>query len=273
MITTAEVQRIAAKLGLMPDVVDHDYALGCFLHFLAEAEEIADGWVFKGGKNNQFAFIDDSIGFSYQHAARSIGEGRLTLFDNGNMRAPQFSRAVEYAIDEGAKTATLVWEFRRVPSVFGFALGYVQRLPNGNTLIGWGSTAPAATEVRPDGEVVFELSMPAGMFSYRAFRFPWSGPVLSVEDADLPARPFLAQNYPNPFNGWTAFEFSLPLRAAAELRVFDVLGSVVAVLASGPLDAGEHRISWDASSLPSGVYLYRLQAGGATTTKKLLLLR
>lgn len=49
MISPAEIQRISATLGVSPDVVEHDYALGCFLHFLGEVQEIKHSWVFKGG--------------------------------------------------------------------------------------------------------------------------------------------------------------------------------------------------------------------------------
>jgi hypothetical protein len=52
-------------------------------------------------------------------------------------------------------------------------MGSVQRLPNGHTVIGWGTASPALTEVTPEGAKVFELTLPPGIFSYRAFRFDW----------------------------------------------------------------------------------------------------
>jgi Arylsulfotransferase (ASST) len=83
-----------------------------------------------GGKNNQFTLINEPLSFSHQHCAKRLPNGNITLFDNGNFRTPEFSRAVEYAIDEVQKTATLVWQYRHNPDVFGFAAGSVQRLPN-----------------------------------------------------------------------------------------------------------------------------------------------
>jgi len=126
-----------------------------------------------GGKNNQFTFVDDPVFFTHQHSARWLPNGHITLFDNGNLRLPLFSRAVEYAVDEAAMTATMVWQYRLVPDVFAPALGYVQRLSNGNTLIGWGATSPAVTEIAPDNTIVYQLTFPPGVFSYRAFRFEW----------------------------------------------------------------------------------------------------
>ena len=127
-----------------------------------------------GGKNNQFTFVGDPLlFFSHQHAARWLPNGHITLFDNGNFRLPLLSRAVEYAIDETQRTATLVWQYRLTPDVFAPALGYVQRLPNGNTLIGWGATTPTLTEVGPEGSIVSQLTFDPGVSSYRAFRFVW----------------------------------------------------------------------------------------------------
>lgn len=68
------------------------------------------------------------------------------------------------------KVATLVWEFRNSPSLYGFAMGSVQRLKNGNSLISWGSTNPNITEVTPSGNIALEMSLPAGIYTYRAFR-------------------------------------------------------------------------------------------------------
>lgn len=127
-----------------------------------------------GGKQNQFEFVNDTIRFSYQHAVRRQANGNMTLFDNGNYHAVQRSRAVEYDLDEENRIATLVWEYDD-PDIYGGAMGYVQRLPNENTLIGWGFTNPTVTEVRPDGSRAFELSLPQDVYSYRAYRFPWQG--------------------------------------------------------------------------------------------------
>ena len=126
-----------------------------------------------GGKNNQFTFVNDPDRFHHQHSARRLANGHLLLYDNGNFHTPPYSRAVEYALDEENLTATLVWQYRNTPEVFGGAMGSVQRLPNGNTIIGWGSTNPSATEVTPEGVKVAELNLPTGTYSYRAFRFEW----------------------------------------------------------------------------------------------------
>lgn len=133
-----------------------------------------------GGRNNQFTFLNEPLAywgqpfvFSHQHDVKVLPDGHLTMFDNGNARVPNFSRAVEWAIDETAMTATRVWEFRMAPDVYGSAFGSVQRLPNGNTLIGWGATLPTLTEVTSQGQIVAQLSFDPGVASYRSLRFEW----------------------------------------------------------------------------------------------------
>jgi len=134
-----------------------------------------------GGKNNQFTFLNDPLnGFKAQHDIRSLGAGRYTLFDNGNNRSPQISRAVEYAIDASAMTATLVWQFRDLPDRFSWAMGNVQRLPNGNTLINWASAEhPKITEVTPSGTKAFELNFRRWYSCYRVFKYDWQGVALT----------------------------------------------------------------------------------------------
>ncbi len=136
-----------------------------------------------GGKENQFTFINEHESnapnyFSYQHDVKRLANGDITLFDNGNQHSPPYSRAVEYQLNEQNKTATLVWEYRHNPDIYAFAMGTVQRLSNGNTLIGWGiasatNGSPVFTEVHPDNSVALEMSFPAGELSYRTYKFPW----------------------------------------------------------------------------------------------------
>jgi uncharacterized Ntn-hydrolase superfamily protein len=80
----------------------------------------------------------------------------------------------------------------------------------------------------------------------------------------------LGQNYPNPFNPNTKIGFSIPASGFVSLKIFNPLGREVAVLVNKKLPPGNHEATFDASVLPSGIYLYRLQAGGFVQTKKLV---
>jgi hypothetical protein len=89
----------------------------------------------------------------------------------------------------------------------------------------------------------------------------------------IPQTSTLNQNYPNPFNPTTIIEFSLPQSGFVTLNIYNILGEEVATLVSEKLNAGEYKYDWDASSLASGVYLYRIQAGDYVDVKKMVLLR
>ncbi|HEX2869325.1 MAG TPA: two-component regulator propeller domain-containing protein [Ignavibacteriales bacterium] len=83
----------------------------------------------------------------------------------------------------------------------------------------------------------------------------------------------LEQNYPNPFNPSTKIKYYIPKESHVSLKVFNLLGSEVAIIVEGRMAAGEHEAVFDGSSLPSGMYLYRLEAAGNVSTKKFVLLK
>jgi len=133
-------------------------------------------WYF-GGPNNEFSITNDPYnGFSRQHDVRRIENGNILLFDNGNDHDPPISRAVEYEIDESEKTADLVWDFSHPEGYLGFAMGSVQRLPNNNTLINWGSLlyqGAVITEVDYDKNIVLEIQYPNPIHCYRVTKHTW----------------------------------------------------------------------------------------------------
>ncbi len=90
---------------------------------------------------------------------------------------------------------------------------------------------------------------------------------------DVPNLFVLCQNYPNPFNPGTSFEFRISSLGFVSLKIFDVLGREVATLVNEVRPAGVHTIRWDAASLPSGVYYYRLRAGAFVEAKKMVLMK
>ena len=79
-----------------------------------------------GGLNNQFIFTNENMDsdhttptpFCYRHDIRRLDNGNITIYDNGNFKDPNYSRAVEYQLDEDNMTATLIWEYRDTPDIF-----------------------------------------------------------------------------------------------------------------------------------------------------------
>ncbi|MDX9790620.1 MAG: aryl-sulfate sulfotransferase, partial [Candidatus Kapabacteria bacterium] len=135
-----------------------------------------------GGLNNDFEFIGEHESnapnyFSFQHDIRWLPNGNITLFDNGFQHSPQYSRGVEYKLDQTDMTAELVWEFRNETNIFASANGSCRRLDNGNTLIGWGWVASQfkkdLVEVTPENNKVLEMGMPANVGSFRWVKSPF----------------------------------------------------------------------------------------------------
>ncbi len=145
--------------------------------------------------------------------------------------------------------------------------------PNGNYTF-WGRLGSSY-----GGTIYAEDSFPfskgtsgdTGQWVSRTQVFGWEEE--SVTDYQPPDRFELGQNYPNPFNPVTTIPFSLPEDAFVSLKVFDLQGREAAVILEGELSAGHYEATFDASPLPSGVYLVRLQAGSFNQTKKLTLIK
>ena len=104
--------------------------------------------------------------------------------------------------------------------------------------------------------------------------FVGNATVTSVEINDeLPNQFTLEQNYPNPFNPNTTISFQLSAISNVTLKVYDILGNEITTLVDKRLNAGKHKVEFDASKLASGVYIYNLTAGSYTDSKKMLLLK
>ncbi len=100
--------------------------------------------------------------------------------------------------------------------------------------------------------------------------------VLNVSDEierETPNSITLSQNYPNPFNPTTQINFSLPESGQVNLKVYNMLGQTVQVLVDELRSSGSHSVTFDASSLSSGVYFYRLEFDGKALTNKMILLK
>ncbi|MGE5730316.1 MAG: arylsulfotransferase family protein [Gemmatimonas sp.] len=150
-----DAQDWAAGVPLIPDI-DHPSSLaldrdGNYIVSFQGLDEITNidavtgaiRWRF-GGRHSQFRIIGDPLGgFSGQHHAQMLENGHLLLMDN-HIRTRGPARAVEYALDLQAMTATMVWEYRPSPGVVSMSMGSVQRLGSGATLVGFGAAGRVA---------------------------------------------------------------------------------------------------------------------------------
>jgi hypothetical protein len=95
-----------------------------------------------------------------------------------------------------------------------------------------------------------------------------------VDDtSDLPEGFTLSQNYPNPFNPSTNIEFSIPFASDVTLTITDLTGRTVSTMKLPAMSAGSHSITFNASKMSSGIYIYRMEAGGFSTAKKFTLIK
>lgn len=115
----------------------------------------------------------------------------------------------------------------------------------------------------------------AGWTNFRRTYTPYVGTSAVVnEDFSPVAKSFaLEQNYPNPFNPTTNIVYSLKAASDVSLKIYDLVGREVETLASGRKAAGQYTVTFNASRLSSGVYFYKLQAGGLTETRKMMLVK
>ena len=109
---------------------------------------------------------------------------------------------------------------------------------------------------------------------------PPSPPNEDATPSDLPKEFALEQNYPNPFNPTTTLRYALPTDSRVTLKVYNVLGQVVATLTDGVVSAGYQSAEWNAANVASGFYFYRIEATSVanpsktfTQVKKMVLLK
>jgi hypothetical protein len=142
-----------------------------------------------GGPANQFTFVgvnlQQALGSFSGHTLSRLDNGDILIYCNADQLATRPSRVYEYKLDETNKVATLVWSYASPTNYYAWHYGSAQRLPNGNTLIGWGGAdimpgiggvtnqwIPACSAVTSNGTVVFQMQFnDPKMDSYRAFRF------------------------------------------------------------------------------------------------------
>ena len=152
----------------------------------------------------------------------------------------------------------------------------VERMNNGlfekiGYVAGFGTTTEPRTYSFTDSE------LPEGQYTYRLKQIDFSGSYsysneVSVDIA-LPLEYALEQNYPNPFNPTTTIKYSVAEEGFVKLAVYNTLGEEVATLVNNNQKAGKYEVSFNASKLSSGVYIYRIETANYSASKKLVLMK
>jgi hypothetical protein len=149
-----------------------------------------------GGKHSDFT-VRGGARFAWQHDARSVADGLISVFDNGEgpVHAEPQSRAILLRVDTRRRTVELARAYRRPHGVLAGSMGSVQVLPDGHVVVGWGAK-PYISEFASDGTILADAGLPGDLLSYRAYRFPWKAmppepPALGAHRHPATGRPIL----------------------------------------------------------------------------------
>ena len=123
-----------------------------------------------------------------------------------------------------------------------------------------------------------DKNLTAGTYAYRLKQIDYNGNYKYYELQNevvigVPNKFVLNQNYPNPFNPSTVLSFQLPVAGFISLKVYDINGREISELVNENLSAGEYKINFNGSALPSGVYYYKLTSDNFSETKKMILIK
>ena len=153
----------------------------------------------------------------------------------------------------------------------------IERKAETSEYITIGYVEGAGTTTEPQNYGYTDNKVETGTYTYRLKQVDFDGTFTysnEVEvDVTAPLSFNLDQNYPNPFNPTTNISYSIPEAGNIILAVYNTVGEKVAVLVNGYSEAGHFDVSFNASNLPSGVYLYKLQSANSVQTKKMMLLK
>lgn len=133
---------------------------------------------------------------------------------------------------------------------------------------------PRAIDFAPDGKTAYIGMFECSLEYESVQKFTNDNPPTAneVENA-LPENYELSQNYPNPFNPTTNIKFTVQDAGMVSIKVYDLAGREVATVANERFTAGSHQVTFDASNLASGVYMYTLEANGIRLTNKMTLIK
>ncbi|HEY6436363.1 MAG TPA: T9SS type A sorting domain-containing protein, partial [Ignavibacteriaceae bacterium] len=133
------------------------------------------------------------------------------------------------------------------------------------------------TTTEPKAYSYTDSKLNAGNYTYRLKQIDFDGSFNysnSIEvEVSAPSTFALEQNYPNPFNPSTTIRFSIPTETDVRLNVYNALGQEIAEIVNSRLKEGYHEVNFDATSLTSGIYFYRLEADNFVDVKKMIIIK
>ena len=222
-------------------------------------------------------WTDDIAKFIWEDT-RNDGGGIYAQNINPNGELGNIAVPVELTSFTGAQngtTITLNWNTATELNNRGFDVERTEGNQNNWQSIGF--VQGSGTSTNPHAYTFSDNNLDAGSYSYRLKQVDNDGSSEYINLAESftvePGSYSLSQNYPNPFNPTTMIKYSVPEKNQVTIKIYNVLGSQVALLVNEIKPAGSYEVSFDASGLSSGVYYYTISAGKFTSTKKMILMK
>lgn len=215
--------------------------------------------------------VSKSLRFLYEISDGSRVTGFTASIFAGDETLPVDLVSFDAIVADGR--ITLNWQ---TASEFNNAGFEVEQQYNGGAFEQIGFIKGAGTTLAAQQYRHIISNLEPGQYAFRLKQVDFDG---ALEHSDivfidlLPQAYTLKQNYPNPFNPQTRIAFQLPVAKQVTLEVFDALGRRIATLLNEHLEAGQHNVEFDGSTLPNGIYLYRLSAGEFQEMKSMLLMK
>ncbi len=202
-------------------------------------------------------------------------------FDNVKLYGSDFPTHVEltsltaYAVN---KHIVLNWKTAAETDNYGFDIE--RALFSTSPIQDWkkiGFVNGSGNSNSPKDYIFIDKTANAGKYTYRLKQINVNGSFefsKQVEvDLGIPMTFSLGQNYPNPFNPATMINYQVPVQATVKIDVFNVVGEMVTTLVNEVKEPGYYEVTWNAASITSGVYFFRINAGGFSSVKKMMLMK
>jgi photosystem II stability/assembly factor-like uncharacterized protein len=218
------------------------------------------------GTTNSLYIVDATLKSAW--AAGNTGTIIKLFGDPVPVELTSFSAAV------AGKNVTLNWATATEINNSGFE---VQRKSSAGDFVSLAFIKGQGTTQEAQAYSYVDKNVESGNYSYRLKQIDLDGKtkfsnIVEVE-IKVPNKFELSQNYPNPFNPTTTISYEIAKETNVSLKVYDVIGNEIATLVNEAKPAGTYQVVFDASNLSNGVYLYKIQAGNFTATKKLILMK
>jgi hypothetical protein len=209
----------------------------------------------------------------------SIGSDQATCLSNMDLCEAKYNQVIpveltSFAASVVGKNVTLNWLTATEINNRGFEVQRKAQTGNFETIV---FVEGNGTTQQPQAYNYTDKNLENGKYSYRLKQVDLSGSYsysnIAEVEVKVPAKFGLNQNYPNPFNPTTTISYEVAKETNVSLKVYDIIGNEIATLVNEAKPAGTYQVIFDASNLSNGVYLYKIQAGNFSATKKLILMK